>query len=469
MMMTASRLRRATLVVTAALWVAAFSLVAPSGNATPTVSAQTTGLGAGGEFHALSPDRVFDSRLPEFGAAKRATSLNGSDFPVRLAGLGGLPTDTAGILAVVANVTVAEPTVGGWLAVRPTGAARKPIEQMSSLVNFAAGKDVPNLVVVGVGPDGSMTVTLRASAGGAHVIVDVLGWISKSGGPAGSRLVPVGPARLLDTRTGDGQWAWTPLAARTSRPIQIRGASTYQPSVPDLKDPSIGPQISAVLVNITAVNTRAGSQNTVLAASDAPLSEPTTSSVNLVRGQIKAGLAVVPVDGAGNIHLYNHGGETDVVVDIVGYFKPSGDPGPAGRIVPLDAPFRVLDTRLGAFGNVPLGAGSAEQWSFKGFADSVTMAGAVPVGAQSAFLGNVTATDIRRVHPAVPISSTYLTVYPPGPRPASSNLNLSEGEVVPNMSLVRYGPAGGDPNRAQVYNHDGSAHYVLDVYAVVLS
>jgi hypothetical protein len=37
------------------------------------------------------------------------------------------------------------------------------------------------------------------------------------------------------------------------------------------------------------------------------------------------------------------------------------------------------------------------------------------------------------------------------------------------MSLVTYGALGSDPNGVKTYNHDGSAHYVLDVYAVVLS
>jgi hypothetical protein len=37
------------------------------------------------------------------------------------------------------------------------------------------------------------------------------------------------------------------------------------------------------------------------------------------------------------------------------------------------------------------------------------------------------------------------------------------------MSLVTYGALGSDPNGVKTYNHDGSVHYVLDVYAVVLS
>ena len=39
---------------------------------------------------------------------------------------------------------------------------------------------------------------------------------------------------------------------------------------------------------------------------------------------------------------------------------------------------------------------------------------------------------------------------------------------MPNMSLLRYGAAGADDNVIQAYNFNGSVHYLLDVYAVIL-
>jgi hypothetical protein len=36
------------------------------------------------------------------------------------------------------------------------------------------------------------------------------------------------------------------------------------------------------------------------------------------------------------------------------------------------------------------------------------------------------------------------------------------------MSLLRYGSASGDPYTISAYNYDGTLHYLLDVYAVVL-
>jgi hypothetical protein len=48
-----------------------------------------------------------------------------------------------------------------------------------------------------------------------------------------------------------------------------------------------------------------------------------------------------------------------------------------------------------------------------------------------------------------------------------------EREDVPNMALISYGTvrnASGvnDPYVAQAFNHNGSLHYLLDVFAVIL-
>ncbi len=433
----------------------------------PQADADTaTGLGAGGEFHALTPYRAFDSR-PESAinvAAPGPRRIDpAAEFTVMLAGTGTLPASSADVLAVVATVTVVDPTGHGWLAVRPSGTAA-PVPQ-SSLVNFAPGRNVPNLAIVGLGADGGITVTMGPAAGaGANVIIDVFGFLSKSTytGDRGARLVPVGPARLTDTReTG------TPLRAAEVRAVQFRGADSYMPTL----SPAVPnrPTVTAALVSIAAVNNRAGSTGTYLSASPSPPTPPIkTSNVNVVKGQIKTAMAVVPVVD-GNLYIYNHGGETDVIVDVFGYFETIPDDSATGRIVPLEAPFRAFDTREPAFGNLPLGTGTVEDWSFDAFTKSVTLpsGGGIDLSAQSALLGNLTGTDLTRVYPSV-AASTYLTGFPGDvSRPLVANLNVAEGEVVPNMSLIPYSTTGA-PNVVKVYNHYGSMHYLLDVYAIVL-
>jgi len=464
----------ASLLVVGILGALAAIVAGPVGSDTPVALAQTaTQRGAGGEYHPLEPTRIFDSRTPGINdvapLGKKPMTLAGADFDVQVTGVDqlaglGMPDDPSKVLAVVANVTVVEPTAAGWMAVRPSGA---PVPNpQSSLVNFAAGRDVPNTAIVGVGANGKITVRLR-SVGRAHVIVDVSGWISTSSyaEARGARLNPVGPARLLDTRTAGG-----PLRTQQTRSLQVRGANSFDPTINGIVPNRT--TVSAVMVNIVAINWQPGSRSTYVTATPTPIPAgtlPTVSNVNLPAGIVKTNMAIVPIGADGRIHFFNFAGDLHLAVDVLGYFESDETESTTGRIVPLDAPFRAFDTRDRAFGSVPLGPGSIEDWSFQAFADSVQDSSANPLGSQSALIGNLTATDLRRTYPTLPVS-TYLTAYPADrSRPLVSNVNLGEGEAVPNMSLVKYGRLGDDPNGVKMYNHDGSVHYVLDVYAVVLS
>ena len=80
-------------------------------------------------------------------------------------------------------------------------------------------------------------------------------------------------------------------------------------------------------------------------------SPPNASNLNLVPGQVRPNLAMVQVPttgpAAGKIRLYNAFGTVDLLVDVVATYTPgsTGDSA-AGRVLPLDAPMRVVDTRL---------------------------------------------------------------------------------------------------------------------------
>lgn len=115
----------------------------------------------GGEFTALTPTRVIDSRT----VGVPATTTN--QFGLSVAGLAGVPGDAA---AAVISVTTVAPTRPTWLAVvsgtRPT----------AWLLAARAGETVTNIVTVDLrGPGGTSIVT---SAGSTHVLVDVQGWIA---------------------------------------------------------------------------------------------------------------------------------------------------------------------------------------------------------------------------------------------------------------------------------------------------
>lgn len=84
--------------------------------------------------------------------------------------MGGVPA--SGVLAVVLNVTVTQPTRGGFLTVFPSGTTRP----LASNLNYTAGQTVANLVMATVGADGKVGV--YNNSGPSHVILDAAGWYS---------------------------------------------------------------------------------------------------------------------------------------------------------------------------------------------------------------------------------------------------------------------------------------------------
>ena len=83
--------------------------------------------------------------------------------------VGGVP---AGASGVIVNTTATQGTVPSYLTVYPSGAARP----LASNLNFRAGQDIPNLVIVKVGSGGNVRV--YNDKGQAHVVFDVVGYFA---------------------------------------------------------------------------------------------------------------------------------------------------------------------------------------------------------------------------------------------------------------------------------------------------
>jgi hypothetical protein len=466
----------------AVLGVTALAVV-PQASPTP-VSAATCTLCAGGEYQTLvSPVRVFSSAYSSYDVApfgkKALATGNGAAFTLDLLGLATptfrnkwLPAQVASpsdVLGVVVSITVVQPTQSGNLTAYAAGSP-KPV---ASNLNFLAGRTVSNLVLVRTSTSGKLTLSLVGKAAGtAHVTVDVFGWFSTSsytkGTPAdttderGARLVGITPRRLVDTRNGTA--ADTPIGAGGARTVKVAGAPALGTTTPAV----VPANAVAVVLNVTAVTP---SSTTVLSVQPTALAAgkvPATANLNVRAGTIQANLVFSRIGADGTVRIYNRAGATNVVVDVMGYFVTgAAETTRAGRVVPLTVPFRSFDTRQAAFGKVPLGPGQAEDWSFAAFANSVNIGGA-PLGKQTALLGNLTNASLARESSAVPVKS-YLTVYPTpattGAKPPTiSNLNSVEGAAVPNMALVTFS----SKQTVRVFNIKGYAHYLLDVYAVVL-
>ena len=459
--------------VAAALAIAAIGIAGlVTGDDDRTVQAVGGPMGAGGEYHALTPERILDTReRPKddepSGRKTISANENGAVFNVPIVGTGGLPDFVDGdqngeddnVLAVAVNITVVTPTHEGWL--RAWG--KNATEGTSSVVNFKPGQVVPNNAILRPGADGELSIRLVGTgAGSADVIIDVFGWWSSSNyEDNGARLIPVSPTRVYDSR--QSQYRGSTVKGGDTIKVPIRGVAGL---VPDSSD------VVGVMVNLTGVNIYGGSRATHFSIlPTAPTGSPTTSNLNLWPGDVRANASIVPVQGK-DIYIHNFDGESDIIVDVVAYLIANQNESTrAGRVVPLVSPFRAFDTREQSHGKMPLGPGRAEDWSFEEFTADVKI-GSEPVGAQLGLLGNLTATGLTRQYDWGPAIATHLTAFPtpadPDDRvvPTVSNLNLGEGFNVPNLALLNYG--GGEDPQVRFHNHDGSLHYLLDVSAVIL-
>ena len=209
--------------------------------------------------------------------------------------------------------------------------------------------------------------------------------------------------------------------------------------------------VNGVVVNVTGVSPNSGTFVTVFPGDVA--SPPNASNLNLVPGQMRPNLAMVrvPTSGpaAGKIRLYNAFGTVDLLVDVVATYTPgsTGDSA-AGRVLPLDAPMRVVDTRL--IGGPLLGPNSR--------------------------VHDFTA-DRRRGDAERRPGSCSTPPRSGPPRPRSSRCSRGarrcrtpptstwcRGQPVPNLAVARLNAQ----DDLSIWNQAGSVHYIFDVTALVL-
>ncbi|MBW3650219.1 MAG: S8 family serine peptidase, partial [Actinobacteria bacterium] len=250
---------------------------------------------SGALFSPLSPSRILDTRSGN--GAPAAKVGPGASVDLQVTGRGGVPT--SGVSAVVVNVTVTEPTAGSHLTAWPTGSSRP----LASNLNYTAGQTVPNLVVAKVGAGGK--VSLFNNSGQTHVIADVVGWYGAEGATTGPRYTSLVPARILDTRSGNGAPA-AKVGAGASVDLQVTGRGGV---------PTSG--VSAVVVNVTVTEPTAGSH---LTAWPTGSSRPLASNLNYTAGQTVPNLVVAKVGAGGKVSLFNNSGQTHVIADVVGWY-----------------------------------------------------------------------------------------------------------------------------------------------------
>lgn len=226
------------------------------------------------------------------------------------------------------------------------------------------------------------------------------------------------PVRLLDTRPGASLNACSqpnaPIAGGTARTQPARNFCT------------IPAQAVALTGNVTTVQSNGAFLT--LYPSDAAL--PTAASTNFTANEIVNNVFTVGLgaaDGAFNIYAVHN---TDVVVDVTGYFAP---PAPNGLYFhPLPAPVRLLETRAGFSGCVTPGA--ALLLDTDTLLQARTPCTGIPSAAR-AIVGNATTVNPRL--------GSYITLYPANvARPFVATSNFYQGQTVNGPFTVGLAPTG---------------------------
>jgi hypothetical protein len=252
---------------------------------------------AGSKGYALNavttPVRILDTRSGT--GARKARVTAGGTVNLQVAGKGGVPA--SGVAAVALDVSALRPAAAGHLVAYATGTARPGVADLS----FAAGQTVTSLVVV---PLRSGKISLyNASAGPLDLTADVIGYYSASG----PLFQPLGPVRILDTRTGLGGAGQTILSH----------AAAVTPPIASLPE-NIPGTVTSVVLDVTVTGVQRSGALTVLPDG---ASLPAVQSLQFSAGQTVSGLVIVVpvVDGA--IDFYNATpGSIQVVADLEGYY-----------------------------------------------------------------------------------------------------------------------------------------------------
>jgi hypothetical protein len=364
----------------------------------------------GESFAALPvPKRVYDSRQ-----STRITA--GATREVTVAGVFGVPANAT---AVALNIAAVTPLAAGHLRIFPAATSLPT----ASVVNFAAGKNTPNHVVVKVGAGGQVSIYAGNTT---HVIVDVAGYFLPDGSLDQYNSVAT-PTRLL-TQTIPAAVPGNPAASTVD--VSVLGVGGI-PSTAGASVPGV------VALNIGAINPVGTGHLRVFPTGGAL---PDSSTHNFVAGDSRTNLVLVRPSASGQVSIYNaSGGAVTITVDTVGYFAPGGL-----GFQPIQ-PIRPLDTRQ-PVGAPPLAPGAFIEVAIRGF-------DVVPNSA------NVKSVVVN-VAAVTPSAVGSVNVGPSGSNPSLASFTHPANENVANLVMV---PVGADGKIRLVNNSAGTTHLIVDI------
>lgn len=267
-----------------------------------------------------------------------------------------------------------------------------------------------------------------ASTGTASLLVDIGSTKFGAGtvlvGTAEGTYHAINPTRVLDTRVGVGWSSALQDGAVASVPVVGVGDVPSQ-------------HVSALVATLTAVGPTGDGY---LSAYASGIPVPEVSNLNFPAGSVVANQVIVKPGPDGRVSIFNYGGVTDVLLDVVGFYTTAD--GALGSTFGLNngGTWRVLDTRA----TTKIAAHSTRRF-------------VVPLtagfGVRTAIIANVTVTR--------PEAPGYLSVFAAGlDRPNTSANNFTTGGSSAATTTIATDPSGA----IDIYNgSDGAVDVIIDV------
>ncbi len=359
----------------------------------------SVGVSRPAQYVPVTPCRLVDTRLdggPIWGGTSR-------DFIVPDLGDCQIPAEAT---AYSLNVTVVPHGYLEFLTVFSTGEGLPTV----STLNSHDGRVKANAAIVQAGDQDSVSVYVYNTA---DVVLDIDGYFvppSDSTVPT-MQFYPLPPCRVADTRNATGSLGGPSIAAGGSRAFPILSSSCDIPST-----------AQAYSLNVTAVPHTTLNYLTIWPTGK---TQPYVSTLNSPTGTVVANAAIVPAGQNGDIDVFATD-NTDLIIDVNGYFAIPHQSGQEGLSLYSVYPCRVLDTRP------PSGSGP-----FSGpLSVDILNSACAPSSQAQSYVFNAT------VVPPGPMS--YLTLWPDdGSNPPTvSTLNAYDGEVTSNLAIVPAGNQG---------------------------
>ncbi len=276
-----------------------------------------------------------------------------------------------------------------------------------STLNSLDGRIKANAAIVPAGVNGSVNVYVTNTT---NVIIDIDGYFAPTS-PSTLAFYPLPPCRVADTRSmnyppGLGQ---PHLSAGMARDFPVQSsqcnipttAQAYSLNFAQVPYPALGSPLYYLEVWPTG-----------------QMPQHPVSTLNNITATIVANAAIVPAGTGGDITVFPSN-DSDLVIDINGYFAPAGQ---GGLSLYPAVPCRVIDTRY-------IGSGQPFSGTLSPPVNVAGSACGVPGSTAQAYVFNAS------VVPAGPLG--YLTLWPDGQdQPAVATLNALDGWITNNMAIV---------------------------------